>query len=254
MDILIDTNRLRLSNDPKSFNPLLSTIIFLHDSLGCIKLWRDFPEELSKSSNCNVLSYDRQGYGKSDSFSELKRNKKYLHKEADVLAKLIDQLALKNVILFGHSDGGSIALLAASLYPEKIKGIITEGAHVFVEKETLQGIKDAKVAYETTNLKDKLAKYHGKKTEDVFRMWTETWLSPSFKDWNIESYLPGIQCSSLIIQGENDEYGSMDQVSSIVRKTSGDSKSLIIPNVGHTPHKEATEVVLKKTTDFTLNL
>ncbi|WP_299216573.1 alpha/beta hydrolase [uncultured Aquimarina sp.] len=254
MDILIDTNRLRLSDNPESFNPLLSTIIFLHDSLGCIELWRDFPKNISKHTNCNVLSYDRQGYGKSDSFSELKRNKNYLYKEADILSKLIDQLALKNVILFGHSDGGSIALLTASLYPEKIKGIITEGAHVFVEKETLQGIRDAKVAYETTNLKEKLARYHGEKTEDVFRMWTETWLSPSFEDWNIESYLPAIQCPSLIIQGENDEYGSIAQVLSIIQKTSGDSESLIIPNAGHTPHKEATEVVLKKTTDFTLNL
>ncbi|WP_298315970.1 alpha/beta hydrolase [uncultured Aquimarina sp.] len=254
MDILIDTNRLGLSDNPESFNPLLSTIIFLHDSLGCIELWRDFPKKISTLINCNVLSYDRQGYGKSNSFSELKRNKNYLHKEADVLAKLIDQLSLKNVILFGHSDGGSIALLAASLYPKKIKGIITEGAHVFVEKETLQGIRNAKVAYETTNLKEKLARYHGEKTEDVFRMWTETWLSSSFQNWNIESYLPAIQCPSLIIQGENDEYGSMDQVSSIVQKTSGKSKSLIIPNVGHTPHKESTDIVLKKTKDFTLNL
>ncbi|WP_299252161.1 alpha/beta hydrolase [uncultured Aquimarina sp.] len=254
MDILINTNNIRLSDNPESFNPLLSTIIFLHDSLGCIELWRNFPKKIGVLANCNILSYDRLGYGKSDSFSELKRDKEYLHKEAEILSKLIDQLALKNVVLFGHSDGGSIALLTASLFPKKIKGIITEGAHVFVEKETLQGIIDAKVAYEETNLKDKLAKYHGKKTEDVFRMWAETWLSPSFEDWNIESYLSGIQCPSLIIQGEKDEYGTIDQVASIVKKTSGTSESLIIPNVGHTPHKEATEVVLKKTTEFTLNL
>ncbi|WP_299437148.1 alpha/beta hydrolase [uncultured Aquimarina sp.] len=254
MDILIDTHRIRLSVDPESFDSLKTTIIFLHDSLGSIELWRDFPRRISEATNCNVLSYDRQGYGKSDGFSESKRDKEYLKKEADVLAKLIDQLGLKEVILFGHSDGGSIALLAASLYPNKIKGIITEGAHVFVENETLQGIRDAQTAYKTTNLKEKLTKYHYKNTENVFKMWTETWLSPSFSEWNIEHYLSGIQCPSLIIQGENDEYGTLDQVTSILQKTSGISESLIIPNIGHTPHKEATEIVIEKTRNFTLNL
>jgi len=254
LDILIDTHRIRLSRNPESLDPSETTIIFLHDSLGCIELWRDFPAKISKATDYNVLSYDRQGYGKSDGFSELKRDNEYLTKEAHVLAKLIDQLELKKVILFGHSDGGSIALLAASLYPNKIKGIITEGAHVFVEKETLQGIRDARTAYETTNLKEKLTKYHHKNTENVFKMWTETWLSPPFKDWNIEHYLSRIQCPSLIIQGKNDEYGTLDQVTSIIQKTSGISESLIIPNIGHTPHKEATEIVIEKTTNFALNL
>ncbi|MBQ4801909.1 alpha/beta hydrolase [Aquimarina sp. MMG015] len=250
----IDTTRIRLSEDLRSFNLSKPTIIFLHDSLGCIELWRDFPNKIKKSTNFNVLSYDRQGYGKSERFSETKRSKDYLKKEAEILARLIDTLELKKVILFGHSDGGTIALLTASLYPEKVTGIITEGAHVFVEKETLQGIRKAKIAYKTTNLKDKLTKYHQNNTEDVFRMWTETWLSPSFLDWNIENYLSNIQCPSLIIQGENDEYGTLEQVYSIVRKTTGKSKSLIIPNIGHTPHKENSEVVIDKTTNFVLNL
>ncbi|WP_247666410.1 alpha/beta fold hydrolase [Aquimarina sp. MMG015] len=254
MDINIDTTRIRLSEDLRSFNLSKPTIIFLHDSLGCIELWRDFPNKIKKSTNFNVLSYDRQGYGKSERFSETKRSKDYLKKEAEILARLIDTLELKKVILFGHSDGGTIALLTASLYPEKVTGIITEGAHVFVEKETLQGIRKAKIAYKTTNLKDKLTKYHQNNTEDVFRMWTETWLSPSFLDWNIENYLSNIQCPSLIIQGENDEYGTLEQVYSIVRKTTGKSKSLIIPNIGHTPHKENSEVVIDKTTNFVLNL
>ncbi|WP_081415534.1 alpha/beta fold hydrolase [Aquimarina latercula] len=254
MDINIDTTRIRLSEDLRSFNLSKPTIIFLHDSLGCIELWRDFPNKIKQSTNFNVLSYDRQGYGKSERFSETKRSKDYLKKEAEILARLIDTLELKKVILFGHSDGGTIALLTASLYPEKVTGIITEGAHVFVEKETLQGIRKAKIAYKTTNLKDKLTKYHRNNTEDVFRMWTETWLSPSFLDWNIENYLSNIQCPSLIIQGENDEYGTLEQVYSIVRKTSGKSKSLIIPNIGHTPHKENSEVVIDKTTNFVLNL
>ncbi len=254
MDIIIDKHRLRLSADPESFDSLKPTIIFLHDSLGCIELWRDFPLQIAKNTGCNVLSYDRQGYGKSDGFSENKRDKNYLKKEADILAQLIDQLGLEKVILFGHSDGGSIALLTASLYPEKIKAIITEGAHIFVEKETLEGIERAKIAYHTISLKKKLTKYHGDKTELLFRMWTETWLSPSFADWNIENYLNGIQCASLIIQGENDEYGTLKQVEGILHNTKGESESLLLPGIGHTPHKEAEEIVIEKTADFVLNL
>ncbi|MDH7445796.1 alpha/beta fold hydrolase [Aquimarina sp. 2201CG14-23] len=254
MDITINTHRIRLSTSKKSLDPLKKTIIFLHDSLGCIELWRDFPEKIGAITNCNVVSYDRLGYGKSDSFSELKRDHDYLKKEADVLSTIIDQLGLQKVLLFGHSDGGSIALLAASLYPEKITGIITEGAHIFVEKETLQGIKDAQIAYNTTNLKQKLSKYHHKNTENVFRMWVETWLSPSFIDWNIEDYLPNIQCPSLIIHGENDEYGTIKQVETIVQKTTGKSIPLLIPDIGHTPHKEAADIVIDKTLEFVLNL
>ncbi|MEW7291873.1 alpha/beta fold hydrolase [Aquimarina sp. 2304DJ70-9] len=230
------------------------TIIFLHDSLGCIKLWRNFPEQIKEKTGCNVLSYDRQGYGKSEAFTASKRSNDYLKKEAEILGKIIDQLQLSHVVLFGHSDGGSIALLTAALYPERIAGIITEGAHVFVEKETIQGIQEAVKAYMNTNLKDKLHKYHGNKTEDVFRMWTETWLSNTYQSWNIEEYLSMITCPSLIIQGEKDEFGTIDQVNAITQKTSGDSNALIIPNIGHTPHKESPEIVVKETTAFINNL
>ncbi|MBW1297211.1 alpha/beta fold hydrolase [Aquimarina litoralis] len=252
--MFLNEHRLRLSCNPKTFNNSKPTILFLHDSLGCIELWRDFPEKIKAGTDYNVLSYDRQGYGKSASFSETTRDKNYLKKEADTLNLLINQLELEKVILFGHSDGGSIGLLAASLYPEKILGVITEGAHVFVEKETLDGIREAKIAYKMTNLKEKLTKYHSANTEAVFTMWTETWLSPMFLDWNIENYLSNIQCPSLIIQGEKDEYGTLDQVTSIVEKTRGISKPLIIPEIGHTPHKEAPKTVIRETIDFVLNL
>jgi len=254
LDIYINNRRIRLSCDPKSLDPLLSTVIFLHDSLGCIALWRNFPEQIKHALNCNVLSYDRQGYGQSDPFSELKRDKEYLHKEADFLAKLIVHLGLKKVILFGHSDGGSIALLTAAIHPTKIEAIITEGAHIFVEQETLRGIREAQISYRTTNLKEKLNRYHGENTENVFQMWTETWLSSSFADWNIEHHLCDIQCPALIIQGENDAYGTLDQVHNILQKTSGYSESLIIPNCGHSPHKEAVQITIEKTAKFTLNL
>ncbi len=254
MDIKINHHRLRFSDNPNQFNTDQPTIIFLHDSLGCIELWRDFPNKVADQTGCNVLSYDRQGYGQSDPFSIQKRGKNYLQNEAEVLVQIIDQLQLTKVILFGHSDGGSISLLAAALSPNIISGVITEGAHVFVEKETIAGIEEAVIAYQETNLRDKLIKYHGDKTDDVFKMWTETWLSKDYQSWNIEEFLPKIKCPSLIIQGEKDEYGSLDQVYSIVNNTTGPSEALIIPDIGHTPHKENSEVVLQEATRFIKNL
>ncbi|WP_241507177.1 alpha/beta fold hydrolase [Aquimarina sediminis] len=250
MDLTINQHRLRFSKEFDSLDSKKPTIIFLHDSLGCIELWKNFPAYLASKADCNALSYDRQGYGKSDPFSISKRDLNYLKDEAYTLGKIIEKLALKDVILYGHSDGGSIALLTAALFPEKINGIITEGAHVFVEKETIDGIKSASLAYQNTSLKEKLNRYHNDKTDDVFRMWVNTWLSPQFKFWNIEDELPKIKCPSLIIQGEKDEYGTIDQVNSIVEKVSGVSTSLIIPNVGHTPHKESPTIVIDKTNRF----
>lgn len=226
------------------------TIIFLHDSLGCIELWRDFPQQLSDATQCNVLIYDRQGYGKSCAFINSKRDNNYLEIEADILNELLHFWNIEKAILFGHSDGGSIALLTAAKYPKKILGIITEGAHVFVEDITLKGINEAKELYETTDLKSKLEKYHDENTEAMFWAWAETWTTDEFKSWNMEKFLPMIQCKALIIQGEDDEYGSLKQVESIVNNTNGNSKKTIIPNVKHTPHKETPEFVLEKSVEF----
>ncbi len=250
MNLIINNHQIRLSIDPTLLSKDKRTIIFLHDSLGCIELWRNFPEQIKAKTGCNVLSYDRQGYGKSAPFTISNRSNDYLKKEAKILGKIIDQLQLKNVILFGHSDGGSIALLAAALYPEKIAGIITEGAHVFVEKETIRGIEEAVIAYKNTNLKEKLYQYHGNKTDDVFRMWTETWLSDTYQSWNIEEYLHMITCPSLIIQGEKDEFGTIEQVKSIINNISGNSNSLLIPKIGHTPHKEIPAYIIEQTEKF----
>ena len=232
----------------------LPTIIFLHDSLGCIELWRDFPALLGNATNCNVLVYDRQGYGLSSPFTIAERDNDYMEREADVLNDLILQLGIKDAILFGHSDGGSIALIAAGKYPQHIRAVITEGAHIFVEEITLQGIRAGADAYLNTNLKERLQKYHGDKTEAMFWAWAQTWLTDEFSTWNIESFLPSILCPVLIIQGDNDEYGSIAQVDGIVTQVSGAAVKLMIPEIGHTPHKEARERVLKETTGFIARL
>ena len=226
------------------------TIIFLHDSLGCSKLWRDFPEKLGELTRCNILVYDRQGYGESCSFSYPKRNNYYIEQEADLLNELLDFWQIDKAILFGHSDGGSIALITAGKYPEKVQGIITEGAHIFVEEVTISGIDEAINLYKTTDLKSKLEKYHGNKTDEMFWAWASTWTTDEFRNWNIEDFLPKIECRSLIIQGEEDEYGTLKQVENIITKTNGQSTQLVISNVKHTPHKEVPELILNKVSKF----
>ncbi|WP_143307227.1 alpha/beta fold hydrolase [Chitinophaga vietnamensis] len=226
------------------------TIVFLHDSLGCAELWRDFPQALGERAQCNVLVYDRQGYGRSAPFLTAQRDNNYLEAEADILAEILTACGLNKAILFGHSDGGSIALIAAAKYPSLVTAVITEGAHIFVEDITLNGIRDAVMTYHNTNLKERLQKYHGNKTAAVFHMWVDTWLTQTFRSWNIEHFLPQIQCPVLAIQGERDEFGTIAQVNGIMRQTAGKAQSLIIPGIGHTPHKDAKETVLAQTAAF----
>jgi len=228
----------------------MPTIIFLHESLGCVELWRDFPKKMRELTACNVMVYDRQGYGKSSAFTTSKRSNDYLEIEADILMEVLTIYNINKAILFGHSDEVSIALIAAAKYPALIKGVITEGAHIFVEDITLHGIREAAEAYHTTNLKERLQKYHGNKTDAVFWAWAGTWLHDDFRSWNIENFLPQVNCPVLVIQGENDEYGSEQQVNGIINQVAGEARQLIIPHAGHTPHKGAREVVLEHSASF----
>lgn len=218
--------------------------------MGCVELWRDFPERLAAVTQCNYLVYDRLGYGKSGPFKNPTRDKQYLEAEAAILHQLLVEHNLEKVILFGHSDGGSIALLTAALFPERIQALITEGAHVFVEEVTLEGIRAAQKAYTTTDLPQRLAKYHGANTDALVKAWTETWLSPAFRDWNLTAFLPQITCPALIIQGEDDEFGTPAQVEAIVAGCAGPTQAWMIPGVQHNPHKEVPEEVIKKIVVF----
>lgn len=247
--VRLKARHLRHPDSSASQKPVL---VFLHDSLGCIELWRNFPEKLALATGCNAFMYDRQGYGQSAAAGNKKRGKDYLEKEAHVLSEVLKEAGIGHAVLFGHSDGGSIALVAAAEYPALICGIVTEGAHVFVEDVTLTGIREAVKAYDTTSLPQKLAKYHGDKTDWVFHAWTDTWLSPEFRDWNIEHSLPKIKCPVLVIQGDEDEYGSIKQVEAIVEQVKGPAEQLIIAGAAHSPHKEAGEVTSKAATMFIL--
>lgn len=226
------------------------TIVFLHDSLGSVQLWRDFPAKLSEAVQCNVLVYDRLGYGKSNSMPTHIRPVNYMELEADLLNELLVQLNIDHTILFGHSDGGTIALITAAKYPERVDAVICEAGHIFVEEVTLKGVNDAWEAYKTTNLPERLQKYHGDKVEMLFKAWTETWTRDDYRSWNIEYLLKDIICPLLFIQGEADEYGTLDQVEKTVTQVSGIAEKYIIPGIGHTPHKQVPDLVLEKVIEF----
>jgi pimeloyl-ACP methyl ester carboxylesterase len=213
--------------------------------------WRDFPSLLAQQTNCNYLIYDRLGYGASSPDpTALDRKNDYLEKEADILNRMITELGIANPILFGHSDGGSIALIAASKENSLIKGILVEAAHIFVEEITLAGIRQAKEDYQNGSLRRKLTSYHGDKTDAIFYAWANTWLNDTFRDWTLEPILPQINCPCLIIQGEEDEFGSLRQVEGIESGIRGKTQKVIVKNAGHTPHKESKEFILNRSAEF----
>lgn len=225
-------------------------LVFLHEGLGSVGQWRDFPLSLCEKTGLPALVFDRWGYGGSEACHK-SGDVGYLHTEAlSSLPEVLGHFGVEKGILIGHSDGGSIALIFAAAHPEKICCLITEAAHVFVEDVTLVGIREAVGFYKDTDMKGRLAKYHGEKTDLVFKRWSETWLAPSFREWNIEDYLPRVNCPVLAIQGEDDPYGTPAQVEAIVRRVSGLSSGLIVPACGHIPHFQARDVVLAAMADF----
>lgn len=227
-------------------------MVFLHEGLGCSKQWKGFHKEISDILKIPVLAYDRYGYGLSEEINE-PRNPDFLEQEASsFLPEIFKKLKIQDhkKILFGHSDGGTIAIIYASLFPENVLGIITEAAHVFIEDITKKGLSATVEIYKNSKLREKLKKHHGKKTDSMFNSWTEVWLSPEMSDWNIEHFIPGIKCPVLAIQGENDNYGTYKQLESIRKKTSDKTQILFIPDCGHIPHHQAKETVKKASIEF----
>ncbi|MBU0490020.1 MAG: alpha/beta hydrolase [Bacteroidetes bacterium] len=229
----------------------LPIIVFLHEGLGSDEQWKGFPDLLCKATGFPGLVYDRYGYGKSEKFSEA-RDGEYFTSEATVfLSGLLDTLEIQQpVILFGHSDGGSIALRFAGAFPERVKCLISVAAHVFLEEISLAGIRSAIDAFENGNLKKSLEKYHGDKTESVFWGWAGTWLNDSLRDWNMCDQLQAITCPSLIVQGLDDVYGSPAQVHEIAKAIGPAAETWLIPDCGHAPHLERTAEVVARCQSF----
>ena len=223
------------------------TIVFLHEGLGCIKSWKNYPEKLCKSVGLNGIVYDRPGYGQSKGDLSNRTND-YLIEAAHDLDVFLKPLKLEHIILYGHSDGGSIALAYAAIYPEKVICLITEAAHVLNEDITVSGIKKAVLAYENGKL-DGLIKWHGYEYRNVFDAWSKTWLKPDFDLKNLKALLPKIVVDQLIIQGSGDQYGTLKQVNSIVEHTKGNTE-IFIPDCGHSPYLETPDDVLLKASNF----
>ena len=213
-------------------------------------MWRDFPQQLADATGCNYLVYSRAGYGSSDP-ADLPRPIQYLADEAiHSLPKLINQLAIEDHILIGHSDGGSIALVYAGHHqPANLRGLITEAAHVFNEELSIRSIEAARDAYHTTNLREKLARYH-QDVDNAFWGWNDVWLHPEYKLWNIEAYLPGVLAPLLVMQGADDQYGTLKQVEAIVDGVTGPIETCILADCRHTPHREQFEQTLAAMRDF----
>lgn len=228
-------------------------LVFLHEGLGCVAMWKDFPERLCAATGCAGLVYDRLGYGQSSPQRE-PRSIHYLHQYAlSELPAVLERLAHgRGHIVVGHSDGGSIALIYAAGRPSGLRGVVTAAAHVFVEGMTLDGIRTAVCAHAAGKLRG-LARYHGGKAGQVFASWADTWLAPPFKHWNIEYLLPAIACPLLAVQGSGDQYGSQAQLDAIERGTPG-ARQLLLPGCGHSPHIEQTEATVQAMAAFIIPL
>jgi pimeloyl-ACP methyl ester carboxylesterase len=233
-------------------DPASPTFVMLHEGLGSVSMWKDFPLQLARATRSNVVVYSRHGYGKSAAL-HAPRSVRYMHDEAlIVLPQFLDALGIRNPILFGHSDGASIALIHAGGSDRKVGGIVVLAPHVFVEDLSVASIAAAKVAYETTSFRERLKRHHDD-VDSVFWSWNDIWLDVAFRAWNIEEYLPHIGCGILAIQGHSDEYGSMEQVERIAR-VARDVAVLKLANCRHSPHRDQPDAVLATVSEWTDNL
>jgi pimeloyl-ACP methyl ester carboxylesterase len=225
--------------------------VFLHEGLGSVSTWRDFPARVAAATGCGALVYSRAGYGNSDP-AELPRPVSFMHTEALVtLPEVLDSAGVRDAILFGHSDGGSIALIyAGGVRDARLRGLVLEAPHVFVEDVSVESIRRAAEEYERGSLKQALARHHGRNVECAFRGWNRVWLEPSFRSWNIEEYLPRVIVPVLVIQGEQDEYGTLLQVRAIEEGCQGPVRSLVLTGCGHSPHRDQPERVLEAVTSL----
>jgi pimeloyl-ACP methyl ester carboxylesterase len=225
------------------------SLIFLHEGLGSIRQWRDFPGKVAKATGCPALVYDRYGYGNSDVLTADRVGLDFMHREALVLLpEILLHLKIQDPVLIGHSDGASIALIHAGA-GHPVRGVAVMAPHVFIEDICVNSIQEAARQFETSGVAERLGKYH-RDARKTFHLWADAWLDPAFRKWNIEQYLPGIKCPLLAIQGEDDEYGTMAQLDSIQRRVKGPCELLKLPACGHSPHKDQPERVLQALTGF----
>jgi pimeloyl-ACP methyl ester carboxylesterase len=212
-------------------------LVFLHEGLGSIELWRGFPRAVAEATGRRALVYSRHGHGRSATVAGRSRSPAYMHDEAlTVLPELLDRLVIERPLLVGHSDGASIALIYTGAGRGPVSGLVLLAPHVFVEDRSVEGIEAARVSYLTTDLPARMARYHDD-ADVTFWGWNDVWLSPEFRSWNIEAHLPGVRCPVLLVQGEDDEYGTLAQLDAIERQVArGRVERLVLPECRHAPH------------------
>lgn len=229
-------------------------LVFLHEGLGSVAMWKDWPDQACAAAGCRGLVYSRCGYGRSTPRpAEEKWPVDFMHDQArDVLPALLRAVGVDarrdRPVLFGHSDGGSIALLYAAMHPQAVAGIAVAAPHIFVEDITIASIEQARDAYLSTDLRARLARYHDD-PDSAFRGWNDVWLDPAFRAWNIEGYLPRIRCPILAIQGEDDEYGTLEQVRGIAR-LAPQARVLALPDCRHSPHRDQPGILNRELAGF----
>ena len=233
--------------------PGTPVLVFLHQGLGSVGQWRDFPRDVARSTGCAALVYARYGYGQSDVLAEERVPVSFMHDEA--LRSLPQVLAARGIaepLLVGHSDGASIALIHAGA-GHAARGVIAMAPHVFVEDISVASIGGKRLDFEYTDVARRMAKYH-RDPRRTFFLWNDVWLDPAFRGWNIEAYLPGIRCPLLLIQGEDDEYGTVAQIDAIRRQVSGTCEVLLLPECGHSPVRDQPDAVFAAVTRFVAGL
>ena len=225
------------------------TLVFLHEGLGCMTLWRDFPDKVAARLGARALVYSRFGYGQSDGLLA-PRLPRFMHEEAlDVLPSLLDHHQVERPLLIGHSDGASIALIFAARAARPVSGLVLMAPHVFVEPICVDSISRIRETYRTTDLRARLAKYHAR-ADDAFLGWADTWLLPEFRAWSIEDLLPRVTQPMLLIQGRGDEYGTLAQLDRIEAAAKGHTSRLVLDDCGHSPWREQEATVLEAIVAF----
>jgi pimeloyl-ACP methyl ester carboxylesterase len=229
-----------------------TTVVLLHEGLGSASGWKDTPGAVASATGCAALAYSREGYGRSDALRE-PFGVDFMHREADRLGQLLERLSLPDVVLAGHSDGASIALIAAAR-GLPVRGVVAIAPHVVVERETVEAIQGAVVRYESGDLRERLERQHGLNTERTFRAWTSVWLSPAFQSWSIEGLLPRVSCPVLAVMGSADPYGTYRQLDLLEKRCPAPVQQMRIAGARHSPHRQHAEIVLPAVSAFVRRL
>jgi pimeloyl-ACP methyl ester carboxylesterase len=229
------------------------TLVFLHEGLGSVSAWRDFPQRLSEACGCGALVFSRLGYGGSDR-APLPRPARFMHEAAlTELPEVLDRTGVREAVLVGHSDGGSIALIYAgsrSTWSCPVRGLLLQAPHVFVEPVCVEAIAAAVRSYRSGDLRNALSRHHATDVDATFRGWSEVWLSPEFRDWNIEAFLPRVEVPILALQGEDDAYGTLRQIEAIAAGAGGFAELVALAKCGHSPHRDRTSRTLEVMASF----